>query len=218
MKVRGGFRLRPLTRAVARCLASMALSVLAVGLAHACSCEAISPAQGFERAEYVFTGKVVETAGHTWTIDVDLVWKGSEKLAARVRLLDVYAGIDCASYFEQGRSYLFFAIVAKSSRYVYYQSQVCNWTSALHSRRVPGRDGSVWLEEFIVENYGPGEAPKGEDPWRRRSAGALPVPAPRHAPAAQPDRAPDCESAGQEFESLRARRHFAARYERWHCI
>jgi hypothetical protein len=191
MKVRGGFRIRPLTRAVARCLASIALSVLAVGLAHACTCETISPAQGFERAEYVFAGKVVETAGHTWTIDVDLVWKGSEKLAARVRLLDVYAGIDGASYFEQGRSYLFFAIVAKSSRYVYYQSQVCNWTSTLHSRRVHGRDGSVWLEEFIVENYGPGEPPKGEDPWRRRSARALPVPAPLHAPVAQLDRTPD---------------------------
>jgi hypothetical protein len=172
MKMRGRFRLRPLTRVVARCLASMAISVLAVGIAHAaCTCEAISPAQGFERAEYVFAGKVTETAGNTWTVDVDRVWKGSEQLAPRVRLLDVYAGIDCASYFEQGRSYLFFAIVAKSSRYVYYQSQVCNWTSALHSRRVPGRYGSVWLEEFIIENYGPGKPPTGEDPWRRRTAG-----------------------------------------------
>jgi hypothetical protein len=167
---------------LARCLASIAFSVLAIGLARACPCQASSPAQGFERAEYVFTGKVVETVDHTWTVDVDRVWKGSETLAARVRLLDVYAGIDCASYFEQGRSYLFFAIVAKSSRYVYYQSQVCNWTSALHSRRVPGRDGSVWLEEFIVETYGPGELPKGEDPWRRRSARTPVVPAPLHAP------------------------------------
>ena len=131
MKLQGRFWLRPLTQALARCLASMALSVLAVGLAHACICQAISPAQGVERAEYVFIGKVVETVGNTWTVDVDRVWKGSEQLAARVRLLDVYAGIACASYFEQGRSYLFFAIVAKSSRYVYYQSQVCNWTSAL---------------------------------------------------------------------------------------
>ena len=128
-------------------------------------------AQGFERAEFVFTGKVVETIDHTWTVDVDRVWKGSETLAGRVRLLDVYAGIDCASYFETGRAYMFFAIVAKSSRYVYYQSQVCNWTSALRTRRVPSAEGVNWLEEFIVEAYGPGEAPKAEDPWKRRSKG-----------------------------------------------
>jgi hypothetical protein len=170
MKVRGrgrsGFRL--LTGAVARLLGSVGLSVLAISVAHACACEPSSPAQGFERAQYVFTGKVVETIEHTWTVDVERVWKGSEKLAARVRLLDVYAGIDF--YFERGRAYVFFAIVAKSSRYVYYQPQVCNWTSALRSRRVPGQDGSVWLEQFIVEMYGPGESPKGEDPWERRSA------------------------------------------------
>jgi len=169
--MRGGSWVRPLTGAVGRLLGSLGWSVLAIGLAHACACKAISPGEGFERAEYVFTGKVVETVDHEWTVDVERVWKGSETLAARVRLLDVYAGIDCASYFETGRAYLFFAIVAKSSRYVYYQPQVCNWTSALRSRRVPGPEGPAWLEEFIVETYGPGEPPKAEDPWQRRSTG-----------------------------------------------
>ena len=26
----------------------------------------------------------------------------------------------------------------------------------------------MWLEDFIVKNYGPGERPMGEDPWERR--------------------------------------------------
>ena len=149
-------------------LASVGLSVLGAGAAQACTCDQISPAQGFERAQYVFKGKVVETIQHTWVVDVDRVWKGSERLAGRVRLLDVYAGIDCEFYFEPGRGYLFFAIVAKSSRYVYYQPQACNWTSALRSKRVPGSDGAVWLEDFIESNYGRGERPRGDDPWSRQ--------------------------------------------------
>ena len=137
------------------------------GAAHACSCERNSPAEGFDRAQYVFIGKVVEINGHTWTVDVDRVWKGAEKLASRVRLLDVYASIDCEFYFELGRAYLFFAIVAKSSRYVYYQPEVCNWTRALRSTRVASPRGSIWLEDWIVEYHGPGEVPMAEDPWER---------------------------------------------------
>ena len=113
---------------------------------------------------------MIEINGHTWTIDVDRAWKGAEKLASRVRLLDVYNGIDCEFYFELGRAYLFFAIVAKSSRYVYYQPAVCNWTRALHSARVLGPHGPVWLEDLIAENYGPGEPPKAADPWERLPA------------------------------------------------
>src|SRR5262249_1133710 len=64
-----------------------------------------------------------------------------------------------------GRAYLFFAIVAKSSRYVYYQPEVCNWTRALRSTRVDSPRGSIWLEDAIVESHGPGELPKARDPW-----------------------------------------------------
>jgi hypothetical protein len=145
--------------------ALLMLASVWVGAAHACSCERISPSEGFDRAQYVFTGKVVEISGHTWTVDVDRVWKGAEKLASRVRLLDVYASIDCEFYFELGRAYLFFAIVAKSSRYVYYQPEVCNWTRALRSTRVASPRGAIWLEDSIVENYGPGETPRARDPW-----------------------------------------------------
>ena len=154
-------------RTVASFLAALSAIMVETEIAHACPCEEISPEQGFEEAQYVFTGKVVEEVGHTWTVDVDRVWKGSEKLASRVRLLDVYNGIDCAFYFEQGRSYLFFAIVAKSSRYMYYQPQVCNWTSALRSKRVGGAEGAMWLEDLIARDYGPGDRPKAEDPWER---------------------------------------------------
>jgi hypothetical protein len=157
----------------ARFFGSIGLATFAVSLAQACTCAPSSPAQGFERAGFVFTGTVTDIVDHEWTVDVDRVWKGGETLAKRVRLLDVYAGIDCASYFEARRAYLFFVIVAKSSRYVYYQPQVCNWTSALQSRRVPGVDGPVWLEDYITTTYGPGEAPKGEDPWKRRDDSAL---------------------------------------------
>lgn len=139
------------------------------GAAHACSCEPISPGEGFDRAQYVFTGKVTEISGHTWTVDVDRVWKGADKLASRVRLLDVYASIDCEFYFELGHAYLFFANVAKSSRYVYYQPEVCNWTRALRLTRVASPHGDIWLEDSIIENHGPGESPKAADPWQRRS-------------------------------------------------
>ena len=154
-----------------------ALVLSSAGAAHACSCASISPAQGFARAEYVFTGAVVEEAGHTWTVDVDRVWKGADKLADRIRLLDVYNGIDCAFYFEPGRAYIFFAIVAKSSRYVYYQPEVCNWTRALRSTRVVTARGEEWLEDAIADDYGPGGPPQAEDPWKRlpgRQSQALP--------------------------------------------
>jgi hypothetical protein len=152
---------------VAWLLGTAGLSTLGAGAAYACPCEAISPAQGFERAQYVFMGKIVEARQHTWTVDVDRVWKGADKLAGRVRLLDVYAGIDCGFYFEAERSYVFFAIIAKSGRYVYYQPQACNWTSAVRAKRVAGTDGSPWLEDFVVKTYGPGERPKAADPWER---------------------------------------------------
>lgn len=157
-------------RAAASFLAALSVLTFEAGVAHACRCDEVSPAEGVAEAEYVFSGKVVEEVGHTWTVDVDRVWKGSEKLARRVRLLDVYNGIDCAFYFETGRSYLFFAIVAKSSRYVYYQPQVCNWTSALRSTRVRGSDGAMWLEDLIVKDYGPGDRPQAMDPWEHLPA------------------------------------------------
>jgi hypothetical protein len=158
---------RPPLKVFAWLLGLLCLTMTGADVAHACACDSISPAQGFARTQYVFIGKVAEAKGHTWTVDVDRVWKGADKLAARVRLLDVYKDMDCEFYFEPGRACLFFAIVAKSSRYVFYQPEVCNWTSALRSKRVESPDGTVWLEDLIVESFGPGEPPRGEDPWKR---------------------------------------------------
>jgi hypothetical protein len=149
------------------------ICLLGTGTARACKCVDITPAQGFEQAEYVFTGKVTEATGHTWVVDVDRIWKGGETLADRAHLLDVYAEMDCAFFFALDRSYVFFAIRAKSSRYVWYQPQVCNLTSPLRSHRVRGPDGTaMWLEDFIVARYGAGEAPKVEDPWGRLPSNA----------------------------------------------
>jgi hypothetical protein len=144
------------------------LCLLGSEAAHACACADITPAEGFDRAEYVFTGKVAEATGHTWVVDVDRIWKGGDKLADLAHMLDVYAELDCEFFFALDRSYVFFAIRAKSGRYVWYQPQVCNLTSPLRSRRVRGPDGSaMWLEDFILASYGPGERPTVEDPWRR---------------------------------------------------
>jgi hypothetical protein len=149
------------------------LCLLGTEPARACACAAITPDQGFERAEYVFTGKVAEATGHTWVVDVDRIWKGGDTLADRAHLLDVYAELDCEFFFAVDRTYVFFAIRAKSGRYVWYQAQVCNLTSPLRSRRVRGPDGSaMWLEDFILASHGPGERPKVEDPWRRLPSSA----------------------------------------------
>ena len=51
--------------------------------ASACSCSEISPSEGFNRAQYVFTGEVVEAGTHTWVVEVDRVWKGRETLTRR---------------------------------------------------------------------------------------------------------------------------------------
>jgi hypothetical protein len=153
---------------LAALLALTGASILAAGSAHACSCEKISPAQGFERAQYVFTGKVVEAGTHSWVVEVERVWKGRETLTPKARLMDRYARMDCESFFKEGERYLFFAIIAKGPRDVFYHPQVCNWTSPLHSRRVATPSGeAMWLEEAIVREHGPGEPP-GEMPGSGR--------------------------------------------------
>ncbi|HWM27438.1 MAG TPA: hypothetical protein VNQ14_03190 [Woeseiaceae bacterium] len=127
----------------------------------ACSCDAVSPSEGFDRAQYVFTGKVVKAEHHTWLIAVDRVWKGREKLAGSVKLMDIYAAMDCELFFELGRSYIFFAILAKGGRDVFYHPLACNWTRPLQSSRVATKENeSLWIEDFIVREHGPGEPPR----------------------------------------------------------
>jgi hypothetical protein len=139
----------------------VALSALfGAGSAYGCPCQRSSPSAGFDRAQYVFAGKVVEAGAHTWLVEVERVWKGGEKLGRSVRLMDVYAGIDCEFFFKLGDHYLFFAILAKGGRDVFYHPQVCNWTSPLRSNRILTPEGdAVWLEDFIASEHGRGEPP-----------------------------------------------------------
>jgi hypothetical protein len=133
------------------------------GAAHACSCDAVSPEAGFERAQYVFTGKVPEAQHHIWLVDIDRVWKGHEKLTRTVELMDVYARMDCEFFFKLGQRYLFFAVLAKGGRHVFYHPQACNWTSPLQSKRVVVEGSeSLWIEDLIVREHGPGEPPRDE--------------------------------------------------------
>lgn len=148
-------------RELAGLLAAAIGALLWAGPALACSCERGTPGAGFDRAQYVFTGTILEARAHTWVVAVERVWKGREKLAHSVRLMDVYAQMDCQFFFEQGKRYLFFVILAKSGRDVFYHPQVCNWTSPLQSTRVPTKQGeAVWLEELIDREHGPGKPPR----------------------------------------------------------
>lgn len=155
---------RALFRAAKRVLvgfhALIGLWLWGTGVALACSCEEISPAEGFGRAQYVFTGTVVESGTHTWVVEVDRVWKGRESLTRSARLMDVYAKMECEFFFKQGERYLIFAILAKGGRDVFYHPQACNWTTPLRSKRVHTPEGvSLWLEDLIVREYGPGKIP-----------------------------------------------------------
>jgi len=133
----------------------------AAGAAHACSCEPVSPAAGFDRAQYVFAGKVVRAEAHTWHVEVERVWKGHERLGRTVKLMDAYSSTDCQFFFQFGQRYLFFAILAKGGRDVFYHPQVCNWTKPLQSTRVPAQENeSLWLEDLIAREHGPGEPPR----------------------------------------------------------
>lgn len=133
---------------------------LGAGCAHACSCKQISPAEGFDRAQFVFTGTVIEAGSHTWVVDVDRVWKGRERLTRQAKLMDVYAAMDCEFFFEQGRRYIVFAILAKGGRDVFYHPQVCNWTRPLRSTLVSAQGNeAMWLEDLIAREHGPGEPP-----------------------------------------------------------
>jgi hypothetical protein len=135
----------------------------AAGAAHACSCDPISPASGYDRAQYVFTGRVVRAEAHTWHVDVERVWKGHERLGRTVKLMDAYASTDCQFFFQLGQRYVFFAILAKGGRDVFYHPQVCNWTRPLQSTRVPAEANEfLWLEDLIAREHGPGEPPRDE--------------------------------------------------------
>jgi hypothetical protein len=124
--------------------------------AQVCSCPPNSPDEGFDRAQYVFTGKVVSAQNHVWFVEVERVWKGQEKAASCDQADGCLRAMDCEFFFELGQRYLFFAVLAKGSREVFYHPQACNWTRRLQSTRVPLLGmRSLWIEELIVRSTDP---------------------------------------------------------------
>ena len=123
-----------------------------------CQCEHISLSAGFDRAQYVFSGMVVEAAAHEWLVSVNRVWKG--KLARSIKLKDAFSFTDCEFFFHSGQSYLFFAVLAKGGKAVFYHPQACNWTSPLQSSSAVTKEtGSMGPEGIVVREHGPGEPP-----------------------------------------------------------
>jgi hypothetical protein len=73
--------------------------------------------------------------------------------------------MDCEFFFRLGQRYLFFTVLAKGGRHVFYHPQACNWTRPLQSTRVFAQGNeSLWLEDLIVREHGPGEPPRDDRP------------------------------------------------------
>jgi hypothetical protein len=72
--------------------------------------------------------------------------------------------MDCEFSFELGQRYLFFAVLAKGGREVFYHPQACNWTRRLQSTRVlAAGNETLWIEDLIVRQQGPGQPPLEPD-------------------------------------------------------
>ena len=109
------------------------------GAAHACTCDAISPEAGFDRAQYVFTGKVIRADQHAWLIEVERVWKGGERLARTIKLMDVYATLPCEFFFQPGQRYVFFAILAKGGKRCFITRKPATGRDPCSRRACPSR-------------------------------------------------------------------------------
>ena len=149
------------------------LSMFAAAAA-ACKCIPQSPAEGFDKAQYVFTGTIVEAERHLWQVAVDRVWKGRAKLTPIVRLMDAHAATSCEQSFELGRSYLFYASLGKGvlgkNKALFFHPRICSWTSPLKSRSVTdNRAAPLWIEDLVIREHGPGELPQAMSGHARKA-------------------------------------------------
>ena len=147
MKLREGFL------AVAFILASVSTGL-------ACACMFSSPATGFDRAEAVFTGRVIKAGKSEWTVEVTRVWKGD--VESEVILFDAHARTSCStSGYKKGRSYLFLVNVENRSGITLYSPQVCNWGTRLRSTKVRFEDKGParWIEDWVLMGHGEGSPP-----------------------------------------------------------
>ena len=124
----------------------------------ACTCRAIKPAQGFDQAQAVFTGKVIKAKKSEWTIIVDRVWKG--EIEETIALRDAHPGSSCAAGYKRGESYLFLINVQRSEHKLVYSPQICNWGTRLKSAKVEfeGTPAS-WIEDLVLKDRGAGTPP-----------------------------------------------------------
>jgi hypothetical protein len=124
-----------------------------------CVCGALTPAEGFDRAQVVFTGTVLKAKKSEWVISVERVWKGN--IEPQIVLYDAHADSSCASRFSRGVTYLFLVDVKNSNSAIRYSPQVCNWTNRLKSDRVRfGQDGPYRLvEDWVLMGRGDGYLP-----------------------------------------------------------
>lgn len=132
--------------------------LLSARTAPACSCSSLMPDQAFDRAQAVFTGKVIKARKKEWTVAVDRVWKGGPEEI--IKLQDAHAGSSCASSYKSGESYLFLINVKESDGKVVYSPQVCTWTTRLKANRLDlGERGSFWVEDLVLQGRGEGNLP-----------------------------------------------------------
>jgi hypothetical protein len=124
----------------------------------ACTCVAITPTQGFDQAQAVFTGKVIKAQKSRWTIIVDRVWKG--RVEETITLRDGHPGSSCAAAYKRGESYLFLINVEEGEQRLVYSPQICNWGTLLKSTKVAfaGTPAS-WIEDLVLKDRGAGMLP-----------------------------------------------------------
>ena len=140
-------------------LAAAFLMLVLGSSVHACICPAVLPSAAFDRAEAVFTGKVVRSGKHEWTVKVNRVWKGD--VAAEVTVFDAHPNSNCASRFKRGTEYLFLVDIDNSEETVRYSPQECNWGTRLRGPKIRVEDSPERLvEDFVLEGRGEGRPPR----------------------------------------------------------
>lgn len=116
------------------------------------------PSQGFDRAQAVFTGKVIKAKKSEWTVAVDRVWKG--EVEETVTLRDAHAGTSGRAGYKRGESYLFLVDVVKCESRIIYYPQVCNWGTRLKAVRIKiGENTDAWVEDLVLKDRGEGKPP-----------------------------------------------------------
>ena len=146
-------------------LISIIVLMLVVRPGFGCTCGAISPAQGFEQAEAVFTGSVIRSRKSQWRIKVERVWKGD--VESEVIVFDAYAGSSCStSGYKRGTNYLFLVNVESARGLTRYSPQVCNWGTQLKFSMVSFLDEgpAKFIEDWVLEGRGEGRSPNRRTP------------------------------------------------------